>query len=189
MVVQFIRLAGKFTGSKFLLLPAIGIAFVSVAALSLTYTTSRKITSKIIGAGRFEESSTICQTTSSGIAAIPTLSYIIYRHYKYEPQSLDAITAVIEEQARQEGLLNKPAATSSSKQQRLDIQDLYYRLNRNRQVWQQYIAQPLRFYSINFLIGAAIMGSSTAIAQRIVCGKTKNSSTVNKEKANGVTAT
>src|ERR1700693_1257174 len=99
MVFQFIRLAGKFSGSKVLLLPAIGIAFVSVATLSLTYTTARGITSKLLGV-KFEQASTVCQTTASGIAAIPTLGYISYRHYRYEPLSIDAITTAIEEQAR-----------------------------------------------------------------------------------------
>jgi hypothetical protein len=191
MVFQFIRLAGKFSGSKILLLPAIGIAFVSVATLSLTYTTTRAITSRLL-AVKFEQSSTICQTTTSGLAAIPTLSYIGYRHYRYEPLSIDAITAAIEEQAKQDGLLNQRHQPSTSNtQRRVDVQDLYYRITQNSRVYQQYIAQPLKFYAINLWLGAAIMGSATAVAQRIVCGRTnattRGNTAVTKEKANGVT--
>lgn len=170
MPLGFIRLAGKFTGSKALLLPAIGVVVVGVGALSFTYSAGLAATSRIAKV-EYHNASTICQTSSSALASVPALGYIAYRHYKYEPQSLQDIAAAIEHEAKMEGLIvDTPQA--STQQSRADVRQLWQRLNTNRQVYSRYISGPAKFYSINLIIASIILGSSTAIALRAVCGKT-----------------
>lgn len=114
-----------------------------------------------------------CQVPATSVGLIGVASYIFYRHQHYHPPTLTQLTEKMLEEIKPipptttaglplEGPLQSTGRfitnTASSTTARLR-----HALN--------VVGPPLRFYQRNLFIGAAILGTGTAIGQRIICGK------------------
>jgi len=179
-MAQFIKLAT----SKALLLPFTVVGGATVGSAYVTYLITRRSTAAILGID-YENVSTTCQLTSTIVASLPVAGYLSYRHHRYSPPTFSQLIQQMNNsssttQTTSAGLpLNGPLqqitqnSSSSSSQLPSNVIRSAGAPPSNTRLSSIYsaIRVPIRFYAVNMLMSAAILGAGTSVGQRIICGK------------------
>lgn len=175
-MAQFIKLAT----SKALLVPFTVVGGVTVGSAYLTYLATRRFTAAVLSVD-VDSASTACQLSSTVFGGVGVAGYLGYRHYHFTPPTLTQLVAQINASVTNTGAgagttaaglpLNGPLQSTESLPFNV-IRSVPQPQSANRlSLVYSAVRVPVRFYAVNMLMSAAVLGAGTSIGQRLICGR------------------